>query len=102
MAGDDPFPVHHVSHAVLAQVDAADHIVKSVVFINAYHIHGRGPVLAITFLHRHAHGDAKLSLKDGVGICSQVIRFLEEGKKMALKAFRRAVDPLNQPPLQVV
>ena len=57
----------------LVQIDAAYDIIKSVIFINPYHIQGSGPVPAFPFFYRHTHGNAKLSLKNSAGIRSQII-----------------------------
>ena len=44
---------------VAAQIDAADNIVKGIVFIDANHVHSGLSAL----LHRHSHGDAQAVLE---------------------------------------
>ena len=98
MAGNDALPVNHIGHAGSAQVDAADHIVKQVIFIRTHHIKGSLAVL----LHRDPHRNAQLALKEGGGADCQIIRLLQQRQKAAVQGFRRTVDPLHQPPVQVI
>ncbi len=98
MAGNAPLSVDHVGHSAFPQVDAADHIVERVVFIDAYYIERRFSI----FLHRHSHGNAQLALIDSRGIGRQIIRLFQKRPKIAAQAFRRAVQPLRQPSVQVV
>ena len=98
MTGHDALPVDHIGPAALPQIDAADDIVERIVLIDAHHVENGFTVL----LHRHSHCNAQLILKDGGGIDCQRIRFLQQGQKAAVQAFRRAVDSLRQPSVQAV
>ena len=98
MPDDDALPVDHVGHAVPAQIDAADHIAESVVFIDPHQIKGGFPVL----LHRHSHGNAQTSLQGGGGRGGQIIRLLQKRKETALYILRRVSDPLEQLPFQII
>ena len=98
MSRDNPFPVRHTGFSMPAQIDTADHIVQRVIFVNARHIQNGLPL----FLHRHSHRNAQLLLEGGGGTGGQVICLLKQGKKTPLQTLRRAVDPLNEPALQVI
>ena len=98
VAGDDALPVDHVGPPGLSQVDAADDVVQQVVFIDAHQVQGGFAVR----LHRDPHGDAQPALKEGGGIGGQIVRFLQQREKRAVRSLRRAVDALDQPPVQIV
>ena len=98
MTGDEPFPVRHVCHAVFPQIDAANDIVDSIIFINSYDIHGSLSV----FLHRHAHSNAKSALENCGRVGSQIIRLLKKTEKTVIKALRRAVNSLQEFPVKVI
>ena len=76
MARDHSLRVHHVSHTVFAQVNAAYHIIEGVVFVYACQIQD-GPFLP---LYGYAHGDTQFILKNGGGVDSQIIGLLHKSE----------------------
>ena len=98
VTGDDALPVGHEGHAAAPDVDAADYVVEGVVFVDAHYVEGGFAVL----LHWHPHSDPQLALVDSGGVGGQIVRLLQKGEEIAVQAFRRAVDPLEQPAVQSV
>ena len=98
MAGNDALLVHHVGHAVSAQIDAADYVVQQVILIDAHQVEGGLAVL----LYRYPHYNAQLALEDRRGVKRQVICLLQKGEEAAAQLLRCAVDSLYQPPVQVI
>ena len=72
MPGHDAFLVNHIGHTRLSQVDAADHIVDRIVFIDTHHVQNRFAVL----FHRHPYPDPQFPLEDGGGIGCEIVGFL--------------------------
>ena len=98
MSGNETFPVHHIGGSVSAQVNAADHVVKCVIFVNSYYIEG----CLLILLHRHSHGDAELSVKNSGRAGGQIVCFFQKSEEVILQILRCTVDSLYQPALQVI
>ena len=98
MTCDNSLTVGHICHTVSAQIDAADHIVECVVFVDTCHIHDCFTV----FFYRHSHGDTQLILKDCGRIRSQIICFTQKCKKTVFQMFRCTINSLDQLSVQII